>query len=176
MVVVVGVCADERGGGIPGAAVESVDHATPDVGPVVSTRARGCPSVCLGELIAHHAQQRCAAPEIRTEGCRMPHRGRDRELTSGRAAAGRSAGVLEVVREGCGWSKPFDCLGYLGIRTESMMYTVALAVGTFPQTTLAESLTLKDSPEPAVVSGLFSSVSKVPLSSCVGVTFSPTTW
>lgn len=32
--------------------------------------------------------------------------------------------------------------GYLGIRTESTMYTFALAVLTLPQTTLAVSLTL----------------------------------
>lgn len=46
----------------------------------------------------------------------------------------------------------------LGIRTVSMMWTFALAVRTLPQTTSAEPFTLYDSPEPDVVSSVFSSV------------------
>lgn len=47
---------------------------------------------------------------------------------------------------------------YFGISTESTMYTVALAVGTFPQTTFEALLTLYETPEPEVVRLLFSRV------------------
>ncbi|OKJ53021.1 hypothetical protein AMK28_22965 [Streptomyces sp. CB02115] len=58
----------------------------------------------------------------------------------------------------------------------SMMLTVASAVGTFPQTTFAESSTVNDSPEPAVVGVPPSRVLNDPFSNCCSAIFSPTTW
>ncbi len=60
--------------------------------------------------------------------------------------------------------------------TESTMCTVALEVRTSPQTTVELSLTLKLSPDQAVVSVLLASVGYEPLASFSGGSGWPTTW